>query len=595
MSTSVIGPIITASSASVAKVFLIGLVGYLAVQYPKPSPFIPPSSVESLARMSFHLLLLPLFYETIASTVTLHDLNTLWFIPVGGIFVVGISYGTCTIMGKLFRLQIQSCEEQEQEKEQEEKNKKNVLTQGDYDALRIAASFPNVVSLPILIFPSLCEYEIVYTTFFGKDNKEDASRLEMIQSCTDTTNTMIFLYFFIWSLLFFMWGNFVLLRAVSSKTGKRMEESSGNEDNDDEEFSDNAAAVNVNEELNIDTPTHSNNKNDNQSSFTFLTTIHTTVQKQLHTILQIIKQTLSSPGFIAMALGFVTVCIPPLQRALFEPGGPLRFVGGTLETLGVAASSFSNIVVAASLHLQVEDEKRSHVDENDCDGRMRVGDESDDDDHDMEQDISVREQFSNELHDLNQHNNQVDTEETLQQRRKQHDNEHNKDKSSRNDHSHPNLLSDPNAATSQPQQRRRRSSIQERLKQSSQRAISTMTQTVQKQPASLRIQLWFTLSKLIITPGIVFCILVGLDCGGMLRTILPTGPGKLVLLLNSALPGALTVVVILKSRPECARSASLVASVYLPSYVLSIVSVAVWSVAGLMISVPREDGSSFCG
>ena len=50
-----------------------------------------------------------------------------------------------------------------------------------------------------------------------------------------------------------------------------------------------------------------------------------------------------------MILGFVTACIPPLQKALFQGGGSLRFLGSALETLGSASTSLNTIVVAASL------------------------------------------------------------------------------------------------------------------------------------------------------------------------------------------------------------------------------------------------------
>ena len=50
-----------------------------------------------------------------------------------------------------------------------------------------------------------------------------------------------------------------------------------------------------------------------------------------------------------MVLGFLTACIPPLQRALFEPGGSLRFFGSAMEALGEATAPMGTMVVAASL------------------------------------------------------------------------------------------------------------------------------------------------------------------------------------------------------------------------------------------------------
>ena len=61
----------------------------------------------------------------------------------------------------------------------------------------------------------------------------------------------------------------------------------------------------------------------------------------------------------------------------------------------------------------------------------------------------------------------------------------------------------------------------------------------------------------------------------------------------AGLPGAQLIILTLKSK-GLSESASIVARVYLPSYILSIITIAAWSSIGLMISVPREDGTSFC-
>ena len=69
---------------------------------------------------------------------------------------------------------------------------------------------------------------------------------------------------------------------------------------------------------------------------------------------------------------------------------------------------------------------------------------------------------------------------------------------------------------------------------------------------------------------------------------------KLVLIVNACLPGALMVVVVLKSKEELAGTASAVAKVYLPSYVLSIGSIAAWTAVGLWWTLPDENGNSVC-
>ena len=68
------------------------------------------------------------------------------------------------------------------------------------------------------------------------------------------------------------------------------------------------------------------------------------VKYVFHLIINAFIQTLKSPGFVAMVLGFITACIPPLSNALFSQGGALRFLGSVLESLGGPT-----VVVAASL------------------------------------------------------------------------------------------------------------------------------------------------------------------------------------------------------------------------------------------------------
>lgn len=86
-----------------------------------------------------------------------------------------------------------------------------------------------------------------------------------------------------------------------------------------------------------------------------------------------------------------------------------------------------------------------------------------------------------------------------------------------------------------------------------------------------------------------------MDCGGVLDRI--DGPSlamaKMVIIVNAGLPGAQLIILTLKSK-GLSESASVVARVYLPSYILSIITIAAWSSIGLMISVPREDGTLFC-
>lgn len=102
---------------------------------------------------------------------------------------------------------------------------------------------------------------------------------------------------------------------------------------------------------------------------------------------------------------------------------------------------------------------------------------------------------------------------------------------------------------------------------------------------------WFITSRLIVAPAIVCLIIIAMDCGGVLDGI--PNLAKMVVIVNAGLPGAQLIVLTLKSK-GLSDSASIVAKVYLPSYLLSVVTIAGWSSLGLIISVPREDGTSFC-
>ena len=149
----IISSVIIASASATAKVFVIGGIGYWSACRPKASPILPNVAMTGISKMNFNLLLLPLIYSTIASSVTPQKLGSLWFILVSALVVISTSYGVATVLGKLpfFRVQ-------------------NKI---DFDALRIAAAFPNILALPILIFPTLCEFAVVHDSFYNGENASD--------------------------------------------------------------------------------------------------------------------------------------------------------------------------------------------------------------------------------------------------------------------------------------------------------------------------------------------------------------------------------------------------------------------------------------
>jgi len=74
----------------------------------------------------------------------------------------------------------------------------------------------------------------------------------------------------------------------------------------------------------------------------------------------------------------------------------------------------------------------------------------------------------------------------------------------------------------------------------------------------------------------------------------PSLQAKLVIIVNSALPGALIVIVLLKSKEEMTETASAVAKVYLPSYLLSIFTIAAWTAVGMWMTLSNKDGQTVC-
>jgi hypothetical protein len=68
----------------------------------------------------------------------------------------------------------------------------------------------------------------------------------------------------------------------------------------------------------------------------------------------------------------------------------------------------------------------------------------------------------------------------------------------------------------------------------------------------------------------------------------------LVIIINSCLPGASIVVVLLKSELVLEDTAAVVAKAYLVSYIICIFTIAAWTALGLWITLPDEDGNTVC-
>lgn len=541
----IISSVIIASASATAKVFVIGGIGYWSACRPKASPILPNVAMTGISKMNFNLLLLPLIYSTIASSVTPQKLGSLWFILVSALVVISTSYGVATVLGKLpfFRVQ-------------------NKI---DFDALRIAAAFPNILALPILIFPTLCEFAVVHDAFYNGENASDGgpTEVEKYKSCVDQSNAMIFVYFFGWNFLFWVIGYSSLVEAGSKRQMSRVESHSTIPLPDaplDDSF-------NVQEQqIDIDGSDQSNDANQEQTTTSNVTRsscrdeIPTTDNAQVTATLSCFRlfgnallKTISSAGFIAMVLGFITACIPPVRDALFEPGGPLRFFGSAMESLGTASSSVGTIVVAASLVHQSND-----------------NDIEDEQPNDHASDV-VLPVFADAAQRLNK-----DSCQATRQR---------------------NVITEFSAANEEQQsssdrgESNRRSSLSQ-IGSMVRRRSSLALIAIRRRKPTLQMHAWFIASRLIFAPALICAVIVAMDCGGILSDI--PHLAKMVVIVNAGLPGAQLVVITLKSK-GLTDSAAIVAKVYLPSYLLSAFSIAAWTAIGLFVSIPDENGNSFCG
>jgi hypothetical protein len=265
----------------------------------------------------------------------------------------------------------------------------------------------------------------------------------------------------------------------------------------------------------------------------------------------------------------LTACIPPLQTALFSSGGALRFIGAAIETLGIASSSISTMVVAASLVPNKIAVEEPDVVEDEEEGEVEEDDEVHDEPITSEEEIlSIEEQSESEM-EPPPRNELVSLEESP-------------------------IMADPNFGPRMRRQRMSASSIGQSMHLVIRRRSSLVMDRIKRSDRDMwKLHLWFILSRLIISPAIISAGLVGMDCAGWLTDV--PNLAKLVVVINAALPGALVVVILLKSQPALSESAAVVAKVYLPSYLLSIVTIAAWASVGLYISLPNEDGTSFCG
>lgn len=498
MSSAVASIVISAASA-VGKTFLIGAAGYYAVKCPKNNPYLPTSSIDMLSRLTFHILLLPLIYTGVASSVTLESLASLWPIVVFSFAIIFISYLVSTILAYLPFFRIDK--------------------EAHFQALRIAISFPNIVAIPILIFPVLCEYEVFRE--FGNvllpsesdtdiDTDMPISQEESIAICETEANSIVFTYFLGFSILFWSWG---FQSLTNNKDGTIQQDDNSN-----------------NDELSRSDSVIRRRKGRCE-------TIKSKCNQLILGTFKVIKTVLLSPGFMVLIVSFITACIKPLQDAMFQPGGILRVIGSTLEALTSAGATFATIVVAAAL----ADKGDRGEDEEILDSTNRASESNREDCISSCSVDDVEEKCEAEMLPSGKSGLFINENDVGSVKLSIRNNDRNESSS---------LL---NART----------------KLSG--AFSKMTNH-----PTFKVQVWHVLSRLFVTPAVVFGMLLKLSCSFYISPI-----ARVVLLVNSALPGALIVVVILKAN-GMTKAASIVSQTYLPSYTLSVITIAIWTSVGMI-------------
>lgn len=462
--------------------------------------------------MTFNMLILPFIYTGIASSVQLDDLESLYPIIIISLGIVFISYIVTVCIG------IIPCFSMQKEKY--------------FIPLCVASTFPNIVAFPIIIFPTLCEFEVVLDLVKEDIDIEDMDGRSLIDVCQKQTNAVVFTYFFGFNLLLWSIGSRTLINLDKVTNARDTETTTGQQ------------------------------SHIIQRGFIAL-------RYYILYIYDVFIEVLKSPGFVALILGFITVCIVPLQKALFETGGYLRVAGSALESLSSTAATFITIVVAASL---VE------IKENQCDTSENKGTEAE-----KEEDVKVHDE-SNEAKDegLRQSGlglglkasprggtSVVNGGSILEDEKNKGNQSYNLENAEgQTDVIEDDHISD-NTNHTQKEKVKTRDTIVARC--------FDWFHSIPRE--TMKIYIWQILARLFVTPGIVFFILVKLDCAGLLDSI--PNIAKLVLLINSAVPGALVVVVILKAH-GFTDEAAVVSKTYLPTYILSVLTLSMWSTFGLM-------------
>ena len=286
MSSSPLLSIIAAAGSSVGKTFLIGVVGFLATKFPKQAPLIPYENLSSLSRMTFNMLILPLTFTGVAKSVKLAELENLYPIILLSFMNLIISASTTMLIGTALGMRKQK----------------------SFVPLCVASTFPNIVVLPLIVFPTLCEYEVVHDLIKEDVMDDTDDNVDIFGFCQNQVNAIVFTYFFGFCVVFWSVG----YKVLTSLKNRYIEEE------------------------NIEQSPLGYSMVANYDSSEQL--IPSILSRRLNSMKEMLKSIFTAPGFISLMCGCVISCIPPLQRALFDFGGSVRVVGSALESIGTFCS-----------------------------------------------------------------------------------------------------------------------------------------------------------------------------------------------------------------------------------------------------------------
>ena len=194
----------------------------------------------------------------------------------------------------------------------------------------------------------------MFNSFYDGSENNDPTDAQKFKSCVDQSNAMIFIYFFGWNLLYWIIGFPTLVAAgekrqsmsVAVISPQVISDTFKSEENDNNEENDNDLQIQCNRASDSKEQKPAQDNGDEPIIQSKRAELKKKIKHVARLFATALIQTLKSPGFISMMLGFITACIQPLSNALFSQGGALRFLGSALESLGRASSSIGTLVVA---------------------------------------------------------------------------------------------------------------------------------------------------------------------------------------------------------------------------------------------------------